>query len=173
MAPAVPYIIAGVVAAVSGYTAYATNKANAKLAKGEAAYVASKGRADEAAHMERLKKAMAEGKVSAAKQGVSLMSSSVQDVFDENMEEGMEDAVMIRMTADMESTSLLNKAKGFKKAGSLALIGGILGAGSQGAKAYNSTQGGKTKTPDVKTYSSPLASSGGGTNGGKSFLVGP
>lgn len=145
MAPAIPYIIAGIAASFAGYTAYQANQRNAKAATAEASFRLSKGKADEAAHMDRLKKAMAEGKVAAAKSGVSLISSSVQDVFDENLEEGMEDAVMIRMSAEAESRSLLNQAKGFRKAGNLAAIGGILGVGSSAAKAFTATPSKKSE----------------------------
>lgn len=136
MAPAIPYIIMAVGAAYAGYTQHQAASYNAKIATQEADYRMKKGQADEEAHLDRLKKAMAEGKVATAKSGVSLMSGSAQDVFDENLEEGLYDAVMIRYGAAAESRSLLAKAAGLRSEGKAALIGGAIGASAKGAQGY-------------------------------------
>ena len=138
MAPAaIPYIIMAVAAVYTGYTMNQTAKYNAKIATDEAEYQIQMGKANEAQHLDNLKKQMAKGKVATAKAGVSLMSTSAQDVFDENLEEGMYDAVMIRYGAQAGSRSLLAKASGLRAEGKAAMIGGMIGATSQGAKGYS------------------------------------
>lgn len=138
MAPAaIPWIISAVGAVYSGVKANQLGRYNAKIANNEAAYQKSKGKAEEEQHLDRLKKSMAEGKVATAKSGVSLLSGSAQDVFDENLEEGMFDAVMIRYGAEAGSRSLIAKGKGLRSEGKAALVSGLIRAGGKGAQAYN------------------------------------
>ena len=138
MAPAaIPYVIMAVGALYAGYKSQQMGKFNAKIATQEANYAQQKGKADEAAHLDRLKKAMATGKVAVANSGVSLMSGSAQDVFDENLEEGLYDAVMIRYGAQAESRSLLAKASGLRAEGDAAMVAGVLGAAGTAASGYS------------------------------------
>lgn len=147
MAPAIPYIIMAVAAAYAGYTSYQTNKYNAEIAQQDANYALQKGKADEERQLERMRKQLSEAKVAVAGSGVSLMSNSAQDVFDESLEEGMYDAVMIRYSAQAEAQGLLAQAKGFKRGAKFAVIGGLLGATSSAAKGYNPTSKAPETTP--------------------------
>lgn len=156
MYQAIPYIIMAVAAAYAGYSSYQTNEYNAKIAEQDAKYALSKGQADEAQHLERMRKQMATAKVAVAGSGVSLMSNSAQDVFDENLEEGMYDAVMIRYQSEAEANSLMAKAKGFKKSARFAAIGGLLGVGANAAEGYAATR----KTGSAEKTSTPKTSSG-------------
>lgn len=147
MAPqALPLVIMAVGSLYAGYKAKQMGDFNAKIAKQEANYALQKGKADESQHMERVRKAMAQGQVAVANSGVSLMSGSAQDVFDENLEEGIYDAIMIRYGAQAESRSLMAKASAYKNEGKAKLIAGVLGAagtvadgGAKGAFARSTT----------------------------------
>ena len=153
MAPAaIPYIAYAVMAAGAVYAGYSANqsaKYNAKIATQEADYRLQKGKADEAQHLENLKKQMAQGKVATAKAGVSLMSTSAQDVFDENLEEGMYDAVMIRYGAEAGSRSLLAKASGLRSEGKAAMIGGMISAAGSVAGGVSANYSPAPKTTTV------------------------
>ena len=105
-------------------------KVNAQIATNEATYQAQKGEAEEKRHLANMKKAAGEGRVAAATSGVSLLSGSVQDVFDENTEEGLYDAVMIRHGAKMASDSATAQASMFMHQGNTALTSGFIKAGS-------------------------------------------
>lgn len=134
MAPAVvAWIGVAISAAGAVYSGVQQKKAakfNQQIANNEATYQAQKGEAEERRHLAAMKKAAGEGRVAAAKSGVSLLSGSVQDVFDENTEEGLYDAVMIRHGAKMASESATAQASMFKHQGNTALTSGIIKAGS-------------------------------------------
>ncbi len=134
---AIPYVVMAVGAVYAGYKTKQMNDFNAKIADQEADYQESKGKADEIQHLSRLKKAMAQGRVAVANSGVSLMSGSAQDVFDENLEEGLYDAVMIRYGAEASSHSLLARAEGLRTQGKNAMTAGLIGAASYGVAGYS------------------------------------
>jgi len=134
--------IAAAGAVYGGVKAKQSADFNAKIATQEANYAIQKGKADEEQHLDRLKKSMADGKVAVANSGVSLLSGSAQDVFDENLEEGLYDAVMIRYGAEASSRSLLAKASGLRSEGQAAMVSGLLkAAGSIASAGSSSTSG--------------------------------
>ena len=137
----VAYVGMAVSAAGAVYSGVQQKKAadfNAKIAQNEATYQQQKGEAEERRHLVAMKKAAGEGRVAAAKSGVSLLSGSVQDVFDENTEEGLYDAVMIRHGAQMASESATAQSSMFKSQGSTALTSGFIKAGSSLLTKYGS-----------------------------------
>jgi hypothetical protein len=132
LAPFVPYLV-GLMAAGTAYGAYTANqtaKFNEKMARQEADYQKAKGKVEGEQHLDRMRKQLAEQRVAFAKSGVSLMSSSVQDVFDEDLEEGLFDAIMIRQGSDVAARASLIKASSYRAEGRAALVQGALGVGS-------------------------------------------
>jgi len=161
MGPMAVPIMMAVTALYQGYSAHRAASLNAKIAKSDATYQLQKGEADEKQHMNNLRKQMATGKVAAATSGVSLLSGSTQDVFDENLEEGIFDALMIRNSAQQAANSSLAKAAQFQQQGKQALIGSFLQAGTSLAGGLSG--GGKPSYFGKANPSIP-----GGTYGGTS-----
>ena len=103
-----------------------TAKDNSAELRREAAYQRERGEIDADKHMESVRKLIAQGNLAFAKSGVRLSSTSVSEVFTENMGEGLFDAAMIRADAESKarqaeagSTSYSNESKNAKTAGYL------------------------------------------------------
>lgn len=148
MAPAaVPFVFMGASALYAGYSAKQTADFNAKMANQEATYQDQKGAAEEKQQMERMRKLMGSTRVAGAKSGVSLMSGSFQDVFRENAQDMIYDALTIRHNADIAAESSRARASAFKSEGRAAVGKSLLDAAAVGSMAYNkfSVPGSKTR----------------------------
>lgn len=72
----------------------------------ESKYQLYRGKADAEKKMENVKKLIAKGNLAFSKSGVRMSSASVQDVFRENMQEGLYDAEMIRKDSEYKAENI-------------------------------------------------------------------
>lgn len=113
-----------------GVKSYQTAKFNQKVASNEADYQKNKARLDEEKHREKFAKFQARGKVQAVKSGVSILSTTADEVFNENLEEGLFDAAMIRYGGERAAESAQAQASQFGSQATGAVIGAAFKTGS-------------------------------------------
>lgn len=117
-------------AVYGGVTSYRTAKFNQKVANNEADYQRNKAKLDAEKHREKFAKFQARGKVQAAKSGVSILSTTADEVFNENLEEGLFDAAMIRYGGERAAESAETQASLFGSQAQGAVIGTAAKVGS-------------------------------------------
>lgn len=129
--------VAAAGAAYGAYTGKQTADFNADMAEREAVYQRQKAQFDADKHMDSVRRMIGEQRVGFASAGVSLLSSSVEDVFGDTLTQAAVDSALIQAGGDIAASKAMVQGENYKQQGVAAIAGGVQGVGQAGMSLGN------------------------------------
>lgn len=133
-------------AAISGYSAYSTNKTQQEQAEADASAQASRGRLEAERILKQKAKQQSIARAAAAESGLDVNEGTVTKINDEIERAGQYDAEIARQTGYNASQRLQAEASIYKSNANTAAGAGILNTIAAGAGSYSNAQIAKKQT---------------------------